>query len=164
MTDRDSLDLNIGRWLWLGLLAVVAVIVLVVFLANILPGGDDDGDTTSAEQVEWSIVASEYTPNPGEVELKGDEPFGVPTETWLNGLLLARTAGGSFDWNMDSSPPLPMPVFDIDEDRGDCDDHLEVWANETASAPGEARRAEASAFAQHAVNTLNSEGCEVTLP
>ena len=60
-----------------------------------------------------------------------------------------------------------MPVFDIDEDRGDCDalnDHLEVWANETASAPGEARRAEASAFAQHAVNTLNSEGCEVTLP
>ena len=91
MTDRESLDLNFGRFLWWGLLAVVAVIVSVVVVAALVDDGNTDDTTTAADQVEWSIVASEYTPNPGQVTLKGDEPLGFPTETWLDGLMLARS-------------------------------------------------------------------------
>ena len=163
MTDRD-LKLPIGRWLLWGLVAVLALIVIVALVAGLGRSTTEEAAPPDVEQVEWSIIASTYTPNPGEVLLKGDEPVGLPTETWLRGVMLARTVGGvGFTWNMDAAPPVPVPVYDIDQAEG-CEElagHLELWAEETAQAPGEARRAEASAFAQHAVDTMMAEGCTI---
>lgn len=40
---------------------------------------------------------------------------------------------------------------------------LDEGAAEVAQAPGETRRAEAKAFAQHAVNTMQGQGCQTSL-
>lgn len=161
MTDRESLDLNWGRWLLLGLGAVVSLIVVLIFFANLAKS--DDGSAPAVAQVEWSIELIDYTPTLGTVTLKGDTPLGTPTETWQNDFMLARTVGGvGFTWNMDVSPEVPMPVYEIDQASG-CDDlnaQLLDWANQVASAPGEARRAEASSFAQHALSTMLADGCD----
>ncbi len=162
MTDRESLDLHFGRWLLWGLAAILGLLVIVIFFAN---AARDSSSTSSdgAEQVEWSIQTSEYTPTPGVVTLKGDTPTGLPTETWQNDLLLARTVGGEgFIWNMNVSPEVPVPVYDIDQ-AGSCDElntELNNWANEIGHAAGDARRAEASAFAQHALDTMLADGCD----
>jgi len=160
-TDRDSLDLKFGRWLLWGLVAVVALIVIVIFFTN-LARDSSETPPPAAEQVEWSIALTEYTPTLGLITLKGDVPLGTPTETWQNDFMLARTVGGvGFTWNMDVNPEVPTPVYDIDRASG-CDalnNELNNWANEIPVAAGDARRAEASAFAQHALDTMLAEGC-----
>lgn len=162
MTDRESLDLHFGRWLLWGLLAVVALMVVVIFFANL--GKQSSPPAEVGEQVEWSIQASEYTPSPGLVTLKGDIPLGFPTETWKDGVMLARSVDASqFEWNMNASPEVPIPVYEIDQDAGSCNalnDHLNNWGTETAQAPGDAQRTQAEAFAQHALDTMLAEGCE----
>ena len=164
-SDRD-LDLNFGRWFAWGILAI-AVLALIVFFFIRLGDESSTDSAPTAEQVEWSIEVSEYAPSPGQVTLKGDKPLGFPTETWKGDVMLARTVDARiWEWNMDVSPELPIPVYDIDEAAGSCDDLndlLAEWASETASAPGDARRAEAQAFAQHAADTLNEQGCEITV-
>jgi hypothetical protein len=160
MTDRESLDLNWGRWLLWGVLAIAALIAITLFFVNL----GNDTETTASEQVEWSIEVSEYAPSPGEVTLKGDTPLGFPTETWKDDFMVARNVGESFEWNMDVSPEVPTPVYEIDE-AGSCDalqGLLDRWATEVAQAPGEARRAEAEAFAQHAANTMGDQGCQIS--
>jgi hypothetical protein len=160
MTDRESLDLNWGRWLLWGVLAIAALVVVTLFFVNL----GDDTETAAGEQVEWSIEVSEFAPSPGEVTLKGDTPLGFPTETWKDDFLVARSVGESFEWNMDVSPEVPTPVYEIDK-AGSCDELqglLDQWATEVAQAAGEARRAEAEAFAQHAVNTMQDQGCEIS--
>ena len=161
-TDRDSLDLHFGRWLLWGLLAVVALIVVIIFFTN-LARDSSSPPPAAAEQVEWSIQTSEYTPTPGQVTLKGDVPLGFPTETWKDGFMLARATGNTFAWNMDVSPEVPEPVYDIDQARGSCDDlndQLDEWASEVGTAAGETARVDASAFAQHALDTMLAEGCQ----
>jgi hypothetical protein len=67
---------------------------------------------------------------------------------------------------MDVSPEVPQPVYEIDQ-AGSCEELNELlleWASAVQSAAGEARRVEASAFAQHAANTMNEQGCEITEP
>ncbi|MEE8374859.1 MAG: hypothetical protein V3S26_00885 [Acidimicrobiia bacterium] len=160
MTDRESLDLNWGRWLLWGVLAIAALIAITLFFVNL----GDDTEATAGEQVEWSIQVSEYAPSPGEVTLKGDTPLGFPTETWKDDFMVARSVGESFEWNMDVSPEVPTPVYEIDV-AGSCDalqGLLDRWATEVAQAPGEARRAEAEAFAQHAANTMGDQGCQIS--
>lgn len=165
-TDRESLDLHFGRWLLWGLAAVVGLIVVIIFFTNLARDSSSPPPDVGA-QVEWSIQTSEYTPTPGHVTLKGDVPLGFPTETWKDGFMLARSVDATqFEWNMDISPELPTPVYDIDQDRGSCDDlnnHLNDWANQVATAPGDAQRTQASAFAQHAADTMLAEGCEPSL-
>ena len=171
MSQRDDLNLPWGRWLLWGVLAIAALIAITLFFVNL--GDEIEASATTpptllpgaGEQVEWSIVASEYTPSPGKVTLKGDTPLGFPTETWKGDFMLARSVGESFEWNMDVSPEVPTPVYEIDE-AGSCDELqglLDQWATEVAQAPGEARRAEAEAFAQHAVNTMQDQGCQISL-
>ena len=161
MTDRESLDLHFGRWLLWGLVAIVGLMVIVIFFANL--GRSSEPPPPTAEQVEWSIELTEYTPTLGLITLKGDLPLGTPTETWQNDFMLARTVGGvGFTWNMDVNPEVPVPVFDINQ-AGSCDElntELNNWANEIGVAAGDARRAEASAFAQHALDTMLADECE----
>jgi hypothetical protein len=160
MSQRDDLNLPWGRWLLWGVLAIVALVAITLFFVNL----GDDVEATSGEQVEWSIEVSEYAPSPGTVTLKGDTPLGFPTETWKDDFMLARSVGESFEWNMDVSPEVPTPVYEIDE-AGSCDELqglLDRWAAETAQAPGDARRTEAEAFAQHAVNTMGDQGCQIS--
>lgn len=166
MTDRESFEFPFGRWLLWGFIALVVVIAGVVILAGILSGDGDTDSGATADQVEWSIEVSEYGPSPGEVTLKGDEPLGFPTETWKDGVQLLRSVDASqFEWNMDVSPEVPVPVYEIDQ-AGDCDElseHLSEWASRTATAPGDGQRAQAEAFAQHALDTMMEQGCEVSL-
>ncbi len=160
MTDRESLDLNWGRWLLWGVLAVAVLVVITLFFVNL----GNDTETTAGEQVEWSIEVREYAPSPGEVTLKGDAPLGFPTETWKDDFMVARSVGESFEWNMDVSPEVPTPVYEIDEAET-CDELqglLDQWATEVAQAAGEARRTEAEAFAQHAANTMQDQGCQIS--
>jgi hypothetical protein len=161
-----------GRWLVWGLLAVGVLAAIVIFFANrgdeieasattpptLLPGG--------GEQVEWTIEVSEYGPSPGTVTLKGDTPLGFPTETWKDGVQIARTVDArAFEWNMDVDPEVPVPVYEIDQ-AADCDELQELlntWVANTGSAAGDARRTEGQAFAQHAANTMLDQGCEIDL-
>ena len=163
MSQHDDYDFhfNWGRWLLWALLAVVVLIATLIFFANL--STDVDTGPTSGDQVEWSIFAREYTPAPGEVTLKGDTPLGFPTETWKDDFLLSRNVGESFEWNMDVSPEVPTPVYEVDEAEScaGLQGLLERWATETAQAAGEARRAEAEAFAQHALDTMQNQGCEI---
>ncbi|MEE8374919.1 MAG: hypothetical protein V3S26_01185 [Acidimicrobiia bacterium] len=162
MTQQDDLNFPWGRWLLWGLLAIVVLVAITLFFINL--GDDTEAAAPVGEQVEWSIVASEYTPSPGNVTLKGDIPLGFPTETWKDGNMLARSVGESFEWNMDVSPEVPTPVYEIDE-AGSCgvlQGLLDQWATDVAQAAGEARRTEAEAFAQHAVNTMGDQGCQIS--
>lgn len=165
MTDRESLDLPLGRWLLWGLAAILGLLAIVIFFAS-LTQDTSSSPTAAGEQVEWSIQTSEYTPTPGQVTLMGDVPLGFPTETWKDGVMLARTVDVSmFDWKMDVDPEVPIPVYDIDQ-AGSCaelNDELNDWASAVASAQGDARSAEASAFAQHALDTMVADGCEPSL-
>lgn len=169
MTDRD-LNWKTGRWLLWGVIAIAllaAVTLLVVNIGDEMEAGPTTPSTLlpgGGEQVEWSIEVSEYGPSPGTVTLKGDTPLGFPTETWKDDFQLARTVDArAFEWNMDVAPEVPVPVYEIDQ-AGSCDELqqlLEEWAQRVAEAPGDARRAEAEAFAQHAVNTMTDQGCEI---
>lgn len=164
MSDQDF-EFNLGRWLVWGLLGLVGFIVVMFILSLLLRSGDSVSETPDVEQVEWSIQTSEYTPTPGLVTLKGDAPLGFPTETWKDGVMLLRSVDArQFEWNMDIIPEVPVPVYEIDQAE-DCDEltqHLEEWAAEVGSAPGEGQRVQASAFAQHAFDTLVARDC--TLP
>jgi hypothetical protein len=165
MTDRESFEFPLGRWLMWGFIALVAVIVGLAILAGIFSGDEDTDPGATADQVEWSIEVSEYAPSPGEVTLKGDVPLGFPTETWKDGVQLLRSVDArQFEWNMNVSPEVPVPVYEIDEasDCGELNDLLSEWASNTGSAPGEGQRAQAEAFAQHAYDTMMERGCETS--
>lgn len=161
MTDRDF-EFAWGRWFLWGLVAIIGLGVVIWLFFS---WGDDTEEIPDVPKVEWSIEVSEYGPTPGEVTLKGDEPAGFPTETWHEDVLLARTVDArAFEWNMEVSPEVPAPVYEIDQ-AGSCEE-LETlllqWADTAGSAPGDARRTEAGAFAQHALNTMQDQGCEVS--
>jgi hypothetical protein len=168
--SNGDLDLNIGRWLAWGVLAIAALALIVFFFIRL---GDETEPTAAStllpgggEQVEWTIDVGEYAPAPGVVTLKGDTPLGFPTETWKDGVMLARSVdAGQFEWNMDVTPEVPLPVFEIDE-AATCDtlnELLNEWASATGSAFGDAQRAQAEAFAQHALDTMVDQGCEPSL-
>lgn len=152
-------------WLLWGLLAILVLAAVILFLASLGSGGDDSGPE-SAEQVEWTIEVSQYGPAPGEVTLKGDMPLGFPTETWLDGVMLLRSVDArQFEWNVETSPAVPVPVYEIDQ-ADDCDELntlLSQWVTQVGTAPGEGRQTQAEAFAQHAYDTMLDQGCEPTL-
>ena len=103
-----------GKRLLLGLTAVTLLATAC--------GGEPVDEIPDVEKVEWTIEVSEYAPSPGTVTLKGDVPLGFPTETWKGDVLLARTVDArAFEWNMDVSPEVPIPVHESDE-AGDGDD------------------------------------------
>jgi hypothetical protein len=160
-----------GRWLLWGLIAVVALAGVVIIINNFADDIEASATTPptllpgAGDQVEWTIETSTYTPTPGVVTLKGDTPLGFPTETWKDDFMLARSVGESFEWNMDVSPEVPAPVYEIDQ-ADSCDALNAIlleWANAVSSAAGEARRVEASAFAQYAADTMNDQSCEISI-
>ena len=164
MTDRDF-KFNVGRWFLWGLIAILALTAGIMAFAVLTDSSDDEDDGGAAvEQVEWSIEVSEYAPAPGTITLKGDLPFGFPTETWKDDRQLARTVSAEpWEWKMDVSPEVPLPVYEIDL-ADTCDeviDLLREWAEATSSAAGEARQAEAQAFAQYALDKAVDQGCEI---
>ena len=165
-----------GRWILWGLLAIVVLGLIILFFSQL--GDDSDGSATPStllpaggEQVEWSIEVSEYGNAPGPVTLKGDTPLGFPTETWKDDFMVTRSVSGSFEWNMAVDPALPIPVYEIDQmvvagsDSmcGDLNSILNTWGTQIAQALGEAESLQAQAFAQHAANTMNDQGCAIRL-
>ena len=148
------------------MIAVLALAAVILFIVNLGSGSDDDDAASGAQQVEWTIDVSDYAPTPGEVTLKGDKPLGFPTETWRDGVMLLRSVDASqFEWNMDVSPEVPTPVYEIDQADG-CDALqalLDGWVQRVGDAPGDGEQTQASAFAQHAANTMMDQGCEISL-
>ena len=174
MSDESPRDMEwpTRRWLMWGLVAIL-ILAAIVWIIRVTgdniedPGdsgdiGTDETTPADVEQVEWTIEVSEMGTEPGTVILKGDEPLGVFVEVWQEGFMIARTADGSlFLWNMDASPPVPVPVNEIDQAQG-CDElnaALNQWAQATAEAFGEAQSVVAQSFAQYAWNTLLEQGC-----
>jgi len=164
MTGQSPRDLEwpTRRWLlwgFLAILVVTAIALFFVFLGN--AENDQDGDTAApggVEQIEWSITLDDMTGD--EVTLKGDLPLGVPTETWQNDFQVARTATGSFEWDLDQE--LPATVVAIDE-AADCE-ALNTTLADIVSGADEALEPgvwQARAFAQHAINTMRDQGCEI---
>ena len=165
MSDEGPRDLDwpTRRWLLWGVLAILAlaaIIAVIVWLSG------DSGETTTsssvpagaAEQFEWSIVLADI--NGSTVTLKGDEPFGFPTETWQDDFQIARSVGETFEWDVDRE--LPVAVVAID-DAADCDELNELLATiiSEGGAAAEPGLWQAYAFAQHAVDTMRTEGCTI---
>lgn len=143
-----------------GLLAVVILAAIVLFFVWL--GAEEEaatGTTEAVEQVEWSIVLTDQ--NGDTVTLKGDLPLGIPTETWQNDFMIARSTAGSFEWDLEAG--LPAAVIDIDETE-DCDGlnaQLAMWVSTAGDALGEADNYQARAFAQYALVTMRSRDCEI---
>lgn len=147
------------RWLLWGTLAILALGAVILFFIFVAADTDPE-PPAEAGQIEWSVETSEYTEAPGVVTLKGDLPRGFPTETWLNDEMVME--GGDMIWVMDADPPVPSPVYEIDQAEG-CDELnalLNKWAQEIAVAPGEGPQTQAAAFAQYAADTMREQGCE----
>lgn len=179
MSDQAPRDFDwpTRRWLLWGVIGVAAVVLIVIFFANLGDEITEDDPAAEAgpgteetlpdtgEQVEWTIEVSYLAPAPGSVVLRGDEPLGAFIETWKDGVMVARSADANlFAWDMDAE--LPEPVIAIDDAGSDCDALnalLNDWANQTAEAFGEAQQIQAESFAQYAFDTLNAQGCEPNL-
>lgn len=158
--DSQGFDWPTGKWIAGGLVAIAAVVGLVVLL-NVIGSDNPVPETPDVDQMEWSIVLSDLTGV--EVTLKGDEPLGFPTETWQDDFLVEREVQATFEWDVDVE--LPQAVVDIDQ-AADCaalQAHLNEWAVAVGQAPLEGRKLQAEAFAQHAVNTMRAQGCEIDL-
>lgn len=153
-------------WFLWGVIAVLVLVAVILFVVNLGSGPDDDDTASTAEQVEWTIDVSDYAPTPGEVTLKGDKPLGFPTETWRDGVMLLRSVdAGQFEWKMDVSPEVPVPVHEIDQADG-CEALqalLDRWVQQVGDAGGDGEQTQAAAFAQHAANTMIDQGCEISL-
>ena len=152
------------QWITWGLIAVgalVAVIVVINLIGNDSSPDAGGGNPSDVEQMEWSIVLTDMTQV--EVTLKGDEPFGFPTETWEDDFLLERQVQATFEWDLDQK--LPVAVVDVDnaEDCESLNSQLIDWGQQAGQAAGEARLLQAQAFAQHAINTMRAQSCEVDL-
>lgn len=165
MTDRSSgFEWPTRKWITWGLIAILALVALIVVINVIGSDASPDvggGNPADVEQMEWSIVLTDVTGV--DVTLKGDEPFGFPTETWENDFLLERQVQATFEWDVDAE--LPMAVVDIDNADG-CESlngQLIEWGQQAGQAAGQARKLQAQAFAQHAVNTMRDQACELDL-
>lgn len=158
-----ELDWPTRRWLLWGLLAVVVLAAIVLFFIWFANQETSPAEEAAEEgvgpQVEWSIVLTSQTGD--TVTLKGDLPNGTTTETWLGEARLIRSAGGTFEWDMDQE--LPVAVVEIDN-AGDCaalNEELDVWVEEIGTAVGEPQHWQARAFAQHALDTMGAQSCEI---
>jgi hypothetical protein len=157
----DTFHFPLGRWLLWGLLALVAVAGIILLINSLVSSEDPDteADTDVGPQVEWSIVLVDQTGD--TVTLKGDLPSGRTTETWRNDIQLIRSPGGTFEWDMDEE--LPAAVVGIDASAG-CDElnaELDSWVSEIGTATGEPQQWQARAFAQHALDTMREQACEI---
>jgi hypothetical protein len=159
MADQSPRDLEwpTRRWLMWGLLAIVALAVVIGFFVWL---GDEEeaADTTVpvGEQLSWSIELVDLTGD--TVTLKGDLPLGFPTETWQNDFQVARSVNASFEWDLEQE--LPVAVVAIDE-AADCEALNVVLADILADANDAEEPGvwQARAFAQHAVNVGRDQGC-----
>ena len=159
--SQSGFDFPTRKWITWGLIAILALVALIAVIIIL-----DDGNTTpeipeGTDQMEWSIVLTDQTGV--EVTLKGDEPLGFPTETWEDDVNLSREVQGTFEW--DVGLKLPTAVVDINE-AGDCDvlnTELIAWGQAVGQALGDARKLQARAFTQHAINTMRDQGCEFDL-
>lgn len=158
--QRDQFHFPIGRWLVLGLLAVLVFLGLVVFIAWLT---HDDSQTAdggeSPEQVEWSVVLRDQTG--ATVTLKTDLPDGIVTETWEDEFMVARGPAGRFTWDSEALLPGPVVLIDRADGCSALNSELDIWVSEIATAVGDAVNLQARAFAQHALDRMRAEGCEI---
>ncbi|MGD2101141.1 MAG: hypothetical protein PVG83_02825 [Acidimicrobiia bacterium] len=159
MTDgpQDDFEFPTRRWLVWGVVAIV-VLAGVILTINWLTGDDDPESATTAEQMEWSIVLTDLTGD--TVTLKGDLPFGFPTETWQNDFQVARAVNGDFEWDLDLE--LPIDVVAVDQ-ASDCEQLNAVLAGivEARSDALEPGIWQARAFAQYAVDVMRARDCPI---
>lgn len=159
MTDspQDDFEFPTRRWLIWGVVAIV-ILAGVILIINWLTGEDDPESGATAEQMEWSIVLTDLTGD--TVTLKGDLPFGFPTETWQNDFQVARAVNGDFEWDLDLE--LPVDVVAVDEASG-CEELNAVLAGIVAARSDALEPGiwQARAFAQHAVDVMRARDCTV---
>jgi hypothetical protein len=159
VSDRESLDLPIGRWILWGLGAIVALGLILWFIFGRDNTESEEPPLADAEQIEWSIVLTDMTG--ATVILKADLPLGTPTETWQGEVMIARDISGGLEWDLEEE--LPVAVVEING-TDECDalnEHLAHWVSEIGAAEGEALNVQARAFAQHTVDHMRSLDCDI---
>jgi hypothetical protein len=160
VSDRESLDFPVGRWILWGVLAIAALGGILYFLFGRDTSSEEETPPpASGEQLEWSIVLTDQTG--ATVILKGDLPRGFPTETWEGESMITRDVSGSFEWDLDAELPVAVVEIDQTDDCAALNETLAGWVSEVGAAEGEAVNLQARAFAQHALNHMRSVDCEI---
>ncbi len=162
MSDEGprELDWPTRRWLMWGLLALVAlavIIALVIWFGN--AKSSDDTIPEVGPQFEWSIVLTDQTGD--TVTLKGDEPLGFPTETWQNDFQVARSVGATFEWDLDAQLPVAVVEIDSTTDCAALNQLLAGWVTQIGSVQGSPDGWQARAFAQHTLNKMRTSDCQI---
>jgi hypothetical protein len=93
--------------------------------------------------------------------LKGDLPAGITTETWVDGSRLIRDPAGTFEWDMDAELPVAVVAIDDAADCAGLNEELDTWVGEIGSATADPQRWQARAFAQHALDRMRADACEI---
>jgi hypothetical protein len=157
-TDRESFDFPIGRWLLWGLVALVALGLTLWFIFG-PANGEEDEPPAGVEQIEWSIVLDDM--NGETVTLKGDLPFGFPTETWEGPSMITRSNTGDFEWDLDQELPTAVVAIEAIEDCDALNLELAAWVAEIGAAEGEAHTWQSRAFTQQTLNRMRTLDCEI---
>lgn len=160
--DRDTFEFPLGRFLLWGLAAVVGLFAIVMLIAWWADARDPDAVAAEdpGEQVEWTIDLVDQTGD--TVTLKGDLPDGITTETWRNDVQLIRSPGGTFEWDMDQELPVAVVAIDASEGCDGLNAQLDAWVAQIGSVTtGEPQHWQARAFAQHTLDNMREQGCEI---
>lgn len=159
--QNDEFHFPLGRWLLLALVAVVGLIGVVFFFAWLADEEDPEGNAGGevGEQIEWSIILADQGGQ--TITLKGDLPDGITTETWNDDIQVSRNLTGSFEWDMSEELPVAVVAIDEAEGCGPLNTQLDQWVDQVGAAGGEAQNLQARAFAQHALDRMRADGCEI---
>jgi hypothetical protein len=163
VTDESprEVDWPTRRWLLWGLIGIGVVAAVVLFFIWFADDTTEPPPESTGPQAEWSVALVDMSQQ--TVTLKADIPGGLETETWVDDLMLERgtISGDRWAWNMDEELPEPVIEISASADCAELNTHLDEWVVGIGAAEGEVFNWQSRAFAQHTLNTMRDQECEI---